>query len=174
MRLAIYPGISPVRCRSDSVYLALCFLGGAACGIVVFLGAGSSLSSLMRGIAEGAVSFTGLLCSALLPFLISAFAVFLSRSALLTICFGKAFLFAFAFMGISQAFGSAGWLACRLAMFSDVLLLPLLYFFWLRILSGRISRLGIAAVLSLAFLVVSIDYRMVSPLWASLIEIQKG
>lgn len=174
MALAVFPGLFPMRRRMDSTQLALCFFAGIACGFVVFLGAGSSLSSLMRSAADGTVSIVSLLCSALFPFLISAFAVFLSRSALLAVCFGEAFLFAFTSVGVSRAFGTGGWLVCFLVMFSNTMCLPLLYFFWLRLLSGRISRLGILAVLALALLIVSVDYRIVSPFWVSLIEIQKG
>ncbi|MDO5399856.1 MAG: hypothetical protein Q4F17_02605 [Eubacteriales bacterium] len=169
MAAAFHPGNSPVQRRIDAYVLALSWLAGLICGFLVSLGAGSSLSSMMRRAAVGSVSIVSLVGSALFPFLISAFAVLLSRSALLLVCFGKAFLFSFTAAGILRAFGGAGWLACRLVMFSDFALLPLLYFFWLRLLSGRARRLGTAAVFALAMLIVSAHYRIISPLWASLI-----
>lgn len=139
--------------------------------MLVYRSAGSSLASLMRSTPQDAVSIAGLLCLTFFPFLISAFAVSLSRSALFLVCFGKAFLFAFAALGVSQAFGCAGWLLLRLILFSDCMLLPLLYFLWLRLLAGNSCGWENACIWALALLIVSIDYRIISPILASLIEI---
>lgn len=165
---------SPAERKFYAFLLAVCWFAGLVCGFLVFLGTGDSVFRLMRSAPLGSVSFVGLLICSLLPFLISAFAVFLSRSVLLAFSFGKAFLFSFTAAGIARAYGDAGWLVCRMAMFSSFTLLPLLYFLWLRLLSGRMRWTGVFLLLALAMLIVSVDYRIISPFWASLIEIQKG
>lgn len=158
-------------------FLAFSWLAGLACGILVYLSAGNFLLSLMRSTLYVPVSIVGLLCVTTFPFLLSAFAVFLSKPVLLLpICFGKAFLFAFASIGILQAFGSAGWLLRWLLLFSDCASIPLLYWFWLRYLPGYRSLSGweAASMLSLWLLIGSVNYSVISPLLARLIEIQKG
>lgn len=158
------------RKRSTSA-LALCWTSGLVCGMLVYLSAGSSLTSLMRSTMGGTVSIVSLLYMALLPFLISAFAVSFFRPTLFLICFGKAFLFAFASLGLFRAFGSAGWLVFRLILFSDCMLLPMLYFLWLRLLRSPLSHMELACFIALTVLVVSVNYRIISPILASLIEI---
>lgn len=116
------------------------------------------------------MSIVSLLFMTVLPFLFSALAVLISPFMLYPVCFGKAFAFAFAAVGISQAFGNGGWLVRLLALFSSCLLLPLLYFLWLRLLHGRLSRCGLALILALAVLVCSVDHRIIAPVLASLIN----
>lgn len=155
-------------------FLACFWLSGALCGILASLSAGRTLVSLMRGTLFVPVSIVGMLCATALPFLLSAFAVFLSRPVLLlTICFGKAFLFAFVSMGIFQAFGSAGWLLRWFLLFSDYASVPLLYWFWLRHISGERPLDGweTALLCSLALLIGSVNFSVISPFLAGLIDI---
>ncbi len=127
----------------------------------------------MRSALLAPVSIVGLLSIWTLPFLLSAFVVFLGRPLwLLLICFSKAFCYAFVSLGFFLAFGTAGWLARILLLFSDWVCMPLLYWFWQRSLSGRRrpSRWDVAALLSVMLLVGSVDYRVIAPLLARLIE----
>lgn len=127
----------------------------------------------MRSAPAGTVSIVSLLYVTTLPFLISAAAVYFSPFALFTACFGKAFLFAFTAVAISGAYIYDGWLVARLILFSDLVLLPGLYFLWLRLLpvQGRMSGLGLAAMIAFAVLVSSVDYQIISPCLAVLINI---
>lgn len=160
--------------KSCRCFLAFFWVTGLACGILVHLTAGSLLVPLMRSAACAPVSIFGLLCVSVLPFLLSAFVVFLSKPVLLLpICFGKAFLFSFVSLGIYQAFGSAGWIFRWLLLFNDCACVPLLYWFWLRYLSGDrpLYCWEAALILSLEMLIGSVNYNIISPFLARLIEI---
>lgn len=164
----------PYRRRNGCCFvLAFCWLAGLVCGILVCLSAGSSLSSWMRSTVFGSVSIVSLLFAAILPFLLSAFAVYISKPALLlVICFCKAFLFSFVSLGVYQAFGSAGWLIRLLLLFSDCMLIPLLFWYWHRHLMSKCSFCVWESVfvLALSVLIGSIDFSIISPFLVSLID----
>lgn len=165
---------SPLWWRKGSTFfLALSWCLGLISGIVLFLFAGTQILPWMRSTAYGAVSIVGLLCVTLLPFLFSAFAVFISEPwLLLPISYGKAVLFSLISLGILQSFGSAGWLVRLLLMFSDSVSVPLLYCFWHRHISGR-RKLAFSEAwnaVSLCILIGSIDYCLVSPFLAQMIH----
>ncbi len=158
--------------KASNFILAFTWLAGFLCGVLVSLRTGNSLASLMRSALYAPVSIVGLLCVTALPFLFSAFAVFLSKPILLlVICYVKAFLFAFCSTCILQAYGSAGWLIQWLLLFGDCLSMPLLYWFWARYLSGDHSLhfLESAWIISLALLTAGISYRVISPFLSRLI-----
>lgn len=156
-----------------SVALALFWICGILCGASLFLMAGSSNASLMRGLVSGSVSIVGLLGVTVLPFLISAYAVSISEPKLLfPVCFGKAFCFSYVSAGILWSFGSAGWLIRWLLMFSEFLTLPVLYGYWQRHISGKhpFSGMETGCILALLILIGSVDYRCISPFLAMLIN----
>ena len=153
--------------------LAFCWMAGLVSGSRAFLSAGDTLDSVMRGALIGSVSIVGLLCAALFPFLLSAFAVFISEPwLLLPVSFGDAFVFSFVSLGVTQCAGSAGWLIRWLLVFSASLLSPLLYLYWLRHLPGgrRFDSLEAACILCICALIGSADFRLISPLLARLIS----
>lgn len=154
--------------------LALCWAAGLGCGIFCWFLVDASLFSLMRSALHGSVSIVSLLSVTALPFFLSAFVVFLSCHGLLfVISFGKGILFAFVSMGTLACFGCAGWLVQLLLCFSDLLSLPLLYWYWLR--SFRVSGNSIHSTelltAALLFLIGSIDYCLIAPFLADLIII---
>ena len=153
--------------------LAFFWIVGLLCGITVYISAEDSLFPVMRSISFHAVSIVSLLCVNLFPFLLSAFAVSSSKTVLmLLICFSKAFLFSFVSLGISQTYGSAGWLIRSMLLFSDCLTTPMLYWFWLRHLPENRPYVGweTFGMSALGILIGSVDYRIISPFLASLIE----
>ena len=154
-----------------SVYLlSICWLVGLSCGIFLFLYAGTPVISLMRRAPVGSVSIVSLFCIGLLPFLFTACAVFVSELRLLfLICFCKAFLFSFAFTGISVAFFSAGWLICILLLFTDGIGCIVLYSIWVRLLSGRRTYWFVGLLFTVAATCVS--YKIITPFLAGLIEL---
>lgn len=156
---------------SGRFFLPLCWIGGLACGIALGLASGSFLP-MMRGADFGTVSIVRLMLTSIFPFLLSALAVSFFPSVLPILCFGKAFLFSFATLALTQAFGTGGWLICRMVLFSDWTLLPLWYLLYLR--ADRLRFAEGCAILAASVLVVSIHYRVISPYTAYLIEIQKG
>lgn len=168
----LYHG-QPLFWRKGSLYfLAFSWFSGLVCGIATFSSAAAFLIPQMRGSLYGSASIVSLLCVTCLPFLFSAFAVYLSKPQfLLLICFCKAFCFGFVHLGVQLAFGSAGWLLRWLLCFSDSVTAPLLYLYWLRHLDGfrDFSGLEAAFFLSLAVLCASFDFVKISPFLADLI-----
>lgn len=164
--------LSAWRCKKPIFILACAWFLGLFSGVLFSMSASDSLGSTMRAAAGGCVSISGLLSAILLPLLFSAFAVYIFKPTLLIpIAFLKAFVFAFLGVGILGAYGSAGWLIRLLLMFSDILMLPLLWWYWLRAFSGpkrRVFDTSVAAVYAL--LVGSIDYCVISPFLANLIS----
>ena len=165
----VLPDLRRKGCR---LLLAFSWLAGLLCGLASYIFAGDSLDSLMRGAVFGSVSISGLLSVTILPFLFSAFAVYVRKPRLLHIAaFGKAFALSFVCLGIMHACGSAGWLVRWLLCFSSCAFAPVLYLYWLRHISGsrRFSFGEAALVFSAAVLIGSVDFTIVAPFLARLI-----
>lgn len=155
------------------LFLAFCWIAGLLSGTSACLAAGDSLNSLMRGAAARPVSIVSLLGVTMFPFLLSAFAVYISEPwLLLIVSFGDAFVLSFVSLGVMRCGGSAGWLVRWLLVFSASLASPLMYLYWLRHLTGRrrFDGLEAACVLCVCALIGSVDFRLVSPLLARLIH----
>ena len=120
-------------CQRTCIYILAClWILGLLLGIYTAVQSGDSFSLMMRG-RDLTVSIFGLLLTVVLPFLLSAIAVYLSHPFLLLgIVFGKAFLFGYCCCGLLTVYGDAFWLIQPLLMFSDLLSLPFLMRFWLR------------------------------------------
>ena len=113
--------------------LSLFWTVGLICGFLVFRCAGESAFYLIRQAVCSPVSIASLLISLMLPFLVSALAVYLSKPQfLLIIAFCKAFLMIYVSLCVCHVFGSAGWLVRILYMSGDILSTPLLYRCWLK------------------------------------------
>jgi hypothetical protein len=148
------------------VFLAISWFGGLLCGCLLFDHSGS-MTLLMEQAASLGVSLRNLMIANGIPFLFSAFAMYIRKPELLpALAFFKGCMFACVSMGALVAFGSAGWLVRLLLMFSDLFLTGLLYYCWLRCISGfgRFSCLRCGAVAALVFLVVTIDYCWIAPI----------
>lgn len=144
---------------------------GLICGIAYAFQADSSFSSLMHSAALSPVSIVSLLIVLFLPFLISAIAVFLSRPVLLMpLAFTKAFSFGACAFAADLAFSSAGWLLRSMLMFSDLLTVPVLIWFWLRCLKGDRFRSCRDLAICAGFIVLigNFDFYIVSPFLAML------
>ena len=160
--------------RKDSIsgiLLCLFWTAGLVSGVLLFSGYSHLFLPLMRGIFQKSVSIVCLYWVLFLPFLLSAFAVFIDRQLLIyPICFLKALTFILISGSVQAAFGSAGWLAWRLLMFCDIFSIPFLFLYWIRYISGirRFSIVEFFSVTSILFLLGSIDYCCISPLLAML------
>lgn len=133
-----------------------------------------SFLPLMRKAAACRVSIIGLMCTALLPFLFAAYAVFINRfELLLTVCVCKVFSFAYCAVLAARAFGSAGWLVQPLLQFTDICTVPVLCWFSLRhIRTDTVSlRTEFSVCLFLTAAAAGLDYFVVSPFLAKLIDI---
>ena len=127
MARLFHPNPPDRRSKYPAFVLALSYFAGLLFGVFVFRFAGDRLDSLMRGAPTGAVSIVGLLGVTVVPFLFSAFAVSLSKPALLfPVSFINAFLFCFVSLGMMRCAGSAGWLIRWLLCFSGSVFAPVL------------------------------------------------
>jgi len=145
---------------------------GLLFGMVWAAGAGDSLSLTMRGVNDFPVSIPGLLLVTVLPFLITAAAVYFSLPWLLSmLVFGKAVSFGFCAWWITAAFGTASWLIRILMMFTDLCVLPLLMWLWLRHgdLSDKSMARDVTICLAITVAVGLLDISAVSPFAALLI-----
>lgn len=146
-----------------------CWLLGLLLGTLLAVGADASMISLMRRAANCRVSIV-LLLTAVLPFLISAYAVSIYRYSILSVL-GLLKAFAYSFCGILsvRAFGSAGWLVQPMLQFTDSITTIFLCFFGIRCCvdqTGFKRDLIICILVSVA--AVIIDYALVSPYLLSL------
>ena len=159
--------------KSSSAVLALFWFLGLVLGVFFSTAAGNTIATLMRTAVNSHVSISGLLTAILLPFLLSAFAVYIHEPWLLIpIAFAKAFVFSYVGLGVMTSYGSAGWLVRLLLMFGDCCSMPLLFWYWTRHISGQRKALlpVTAVVLVLAFVIGSFDFCVVSPFLASVIS----
>lgn len=158
-------------CKKASCALAFLWLAGLAAGFLFSRCASDTLLSLMRQAPLCPVSIVWRLAYNALPFLIAAFAVSISSDKLLyALCWIKIFLFSsFAFSAVA-AFGSAAWLVRLLLQFSDLCLLPVLYWF----VSRQLERVGrtrdLSICLALSSLVGAVDQGCIAPFLMAIIE----
>lgn len=152
--------------RSCTVILIFTWVLGLCLGIGFGRGLPDSFSSLMRAAAFDRVSIVGLFTVLLVPFLISAFAVYFSApAAILPVILFKAFSFGCSCSGIVHAFGSAAWLVRILLLFSDCVGTTVLLWFSLRSISGKRDTFlkDTALCVLICFFTGAVDYLLVSP-----------
>lgn len=159
--------------KYGGVVLALSFLSGLLIGCVFARLVMNFLSQTQQPISFRHTPAVVFIVSALSPFLFSAVAVAFSKPQfLLLICFGKAIAFGFYGFYISLIFADGAWLARCLLLFTDACMMPALYLYWLRHISGEVvsSWTENAVFISAAFLVSLFDYIFVVPIWGTLIK----
>ena len=159
--------------RNATRFLAFCWFLGIALGCMAAAASGPVLADLVRRSTGATLSITGAMTAAVLPLLLSAFAVSFSEPwLLLFISTFKAFSFSFCAWGVCLAFGQSGWLVLFLFLFSDFLLIPLQYFYWLRHIRGDIKPTfsELPLFLAAAAGVGCIDFWYIAPFLASLMQ----
>ncbi len=160
------------KCRI--LILALIWCVGLISGVGSFYFTGDSFPSLMRMAAASHVSIVNLVIPSMLPFLFSAFALYLQCPQLLAVlCFLKAWLFGFVSFGCISAFGTAGWLLWLMALFSDIVCMVPLWWFWIsHVECEGFVRFGqLATCILIVLCVISLDQGFISPFLVDLIEI---
>ena len=164
--------VSLVLSNRPVFMLVLSWSLGQILAIILASISGDSFFTLMRMAVSTRVSIVGLFAMSYLPFLFSAFAVYICKPKLLyLIVFLKALLFVFCSLSCVAVFPSAAWLVRILLLFSDSLLLPVLCWFSIRHISGY-GNLKNDFSLCTAFFILaaSLDYCVVSPFLVMLID----
>ena len=172
MKRRIFYSFPNLPVNAPSIFLALFWILGFLFGAYAANYLPEDYVSMIQASAGKQAAFWGLFLTGCLPFLAAYFCVCFSKNYLLyPVGFLKAFFFSLCSMCIYRGFGSAGWLVNGLFQWADRLLLPVLYWYCLRHLTGTSSKRD--AFLCLAFYVsfLYLEYRFVSPYLAMLIEI---
>ena len=148
------------------LYLAFAMMAGVVCGVHLAMQSANSFVPLMRAAAGCRMSIVGLIASRFLPFLFAAFAVYIAKYWLLIPAFFiKGCAITWSGCLAVAAFGSAGWLVQPLLQFSDLLLLPVLFWFCIRrIVQSHAAIWRDLKICGTAFVLVgALDYCIISP-----------
>ena len=157
--------------KGSIVILAFFLFTGLLMGSRLSEALDPSILPMMRASAMQSVSIVSMLSVLLLPFLLSAF--FHSTCTawlIIPICFLKGLCFGFCQTLICSSFAGAGWLVYFLLMFSDILTLPVLIFFWISCLdrAGHTLKRLLFCVAAVLF-IVTVDCQFITPYWISLL-----
>ena len=153
------------------VLLATFWLLGLLLGAYLHISADTFYPSMMRSAISGRVSIVGSLTVALLPFLFSAIAVYLSQPLLLiSIAFLKGIFLSLVALGIGRTLGSVAWLILGMVMFSDFSMTLPLMFYWIRHISGfrRFSGVSCFIYCGAAGVVTAVDQLLILPILAGI------
>ena len=151
----------------DKLFLAFFWVAGLIAGGFVFHCSGSNFVSQMPLAVASQPSIFTLLISALLPFLFSAYAVYIGLPRILYgICFLKAWGLGYLSCCVFAAFGSAGWLVRWLFLFTDISAAAVLYCYCHRHISGvrKMSAGSFSAYAGIISAVSFLDYSVISRL----------
>lgn len=159
--------------KPSTIVLAFVLCVGYFLGAVLALLSDQFSVSLMHTAVLSRGSIVSILSVLLLPFLFTAFAVFVRRYQLLVpIAFFRAVIFSYVCSVIVCIYGSSGWLILLLFLFSDCASLPVLCWLWVRSISSREQKLlrNIFYVFVPLLGIVYLDYRFVSPFLVMLLS----
>lgn len=164
----LHHGFAGIRRRIPLIVLAAGWIFGLICGWFLYVHADVSLISLMRGAIYSPVSIVGLVNVLAVPLLFSAIAVSISAYFLLPVlAWGKGMLFSFVSACALSAFGSGGWLAWPMLMFSDMAGVLILWMYLLQISTKGKVFPGYSSVFALILAGIA-DYCVISPFLAGL------
>ena len=149
--------------------LAFCWIFGLIFGVLIARNVSIEALPLVDSLQNHVPG--SLLTVMLFPVAVSVLVMYMDQSWLIPlIAFLKSFSFAYVSWILMQSFGTARWLMQFLMMFSDCLSLPLLWWFWHRLLkSARSSLFQLSILMVLATLAIGmLDIRFISPILSSL------
>lgn len=163
---------SLIKKNRSILLLALCLILAFTLAIILAGVLEESFLLLMRTAVSTRVSIVGLFAVSYLPFLFSAFAVYIRKPKLLLIGLViKAFMFVFCGLSCIAAFPAGGWLVRILLQFSDYLLFPVLCWFAVRQIIGHGDFRKDFSLCTVLFVIAgSLDYCVVSPFLVMLID----
>lgn len=160
--------------RNRNLFIfTVCWLSGLLAGFILAAEANGTLLSLMRLAAVSRVSIVWLLLSAALPFLITAYSVFINNFLILFgISLTDAFAFSYCAGVIFRSFGSAGWLVQPMLQFTGTVLGAFFCWFCIRRCSKKriCLKKDLVLCLIISAVVVVIDFLLVSRFLGMLID----
>ena len=156
--------------RTFAIFLGLMLLFGSATGAWLSLEARDVFSDAVRQTDFPAGRSAPAVVLAL-PFLLSVFAVYIRRPAMLfPLAFWKGLFLSYVCFGILGAWGSGGWLICGCAMFCSICSMPVLWCYWLRHIGGGGPELrSFLTALGLLLAIGLTDRLVISPFLANIL-----
>ena len=153
-----------------ALHLASAWLTGLLFGAFFACSSDPSLFLMMRSAHKSAVSIVGLMGIMLLPLLLTALAVYISKIYfLIPIAFSKACLYAYISVVAFSCRSTGGWLYWLLLLFGDVCSAPIYLKLWMQIPTtqrkGPLFLSSVAGVLIIGFL----DFQYISPFLATIL-----
>lgn len=155
------------------VLLSLSWLAGILIGCFFASFGHEPYDDLIFLAVQDRVSFLGILCTLLLPVMLSAAMIYLSiQPLILFISFFYAFLYSFSSSLVVRYFADAGWLVKNLLLGSRCAMSIVLIWFWIRCFSigAQSVKRDIKLCLLVAVVFCIIDYFCISPFLASLMN----
>ena len=153
-------------------YFSVAWLAGLVAGLFAATHSTTLHNTLTQSLSYSRLSVVGFLVSLSFPFLLSAIFFRMSLFGLvIPLIFGKAFSYSWCVCAILILFGDAGWLLCRLLIFSDSIVTVLLLWYWFRGLDRENVRRQVDLLLCLviALAIGCIDCCAISPFGISLL-----
>ena len=147
---------------------------GLILGTVIAAHADLYFVSWMRSAVLSRESIICLASAQLLPFLIAAYAVYISSFGILyATCSCRLFVFSYIGSLVGIAFGSAGWLVKLLFLFIDVTVVPCLCWFCFQrtVLRGASFKRDLWISIGISIAAVLLDYLLISPFLVRIIDI---
>ena len=158
-------------CRNKCLIIALCGAIGSLVGVMIAISAGNYYFLLMHTAAGSRVSIVDTGFAILVPFWVSLFLIVHSKPWLVyVICILQIAQYTAALYAIAISFGSSGWMVNAFMQFSDFFLIPILLLLSKCRLQNRVSKRLIWISIAVSVVVGLIDYCLISPFLANLIE----
>lgn len=159
--------VCAVRHNNWMIFVCLSWLAGLFLGCQCAGKVHPYIFSLIYGAVTAPVSIAAAFIVCLIPFLLSYIALhYLPRFVILLFILVKGFAFSFVSVMMITAFGPIGWLMRFFLMFSELLSIPVFFFYWIR--NRTVSHT--LSLISLLLSIGSIYYFVVLPFWVRLID----
>lgn len=160
------------KCNGRLCALALCAVFSAGLGVLFAATAGDSYFLLMHRASHNSVTIVGSAITVLIPFLISVILIVHSKLWLAYFTCGiRFFTLTSSCYATICSFGTAGWLMQGMLHFPQLCLTPVLIWLMLLRITGRSSRRVGMYCFILAAVIGMINYCLISPFLANLIDI---
>ena len=159
------------NCKQNINLFTLIAILSAGLGVVFTASVGNVYLLLMRKAASCLVSIVGSTVTVILPFLVSFYLVVHSKLTLAYfICAIHIFILSSAWYAILCSFGSAGWLIHGMLQFPNLCLTVVLVWLLFTRITNQYSRRFLFGCVIIAFIIGMIDYCLISPFLANLLE----
>ncbi len=161
----LFANRSAILSSNSRLLLSLFWILGLMSGTAL-APASDVLQNLIYSSCSVHTPFFGVVLRCILPFLISTLILcFMNRSFLFAFCYCKGFLLSLCICALTQSYFQVSWILLLLFFFSDLILTPVLFYFWIKYIDAHeVSVCKLFPFLVVSILTACIDYLYISPL----------